>query len=65
MKGKIKKIENKWVVDVPLLIDPYGQIPHPIPLHPDSYDKLNEEGTEIEFELELETVYQYYAKLKK
>ena len=64
MKGKLKKTETGWVIEHKI-IDPYGQIPNPIKLHPDyvKYYLLDEdaEGSDIEFEI----AYEYCAKLIK
>jgi hypothetical protein len=58
MKGTLKNTENGWVVNHSI-IDPYGQIPNPIPLHPSIKDEYLVDGAEVEFE----TAYEYYAKI--
>jgi hypothetical protein len=58
LKGILKNTQNGWVINHDI-IDPYGQIPHPIRLHPSDTENLID-GEEIQFEV----VYEYYGKLK-
>jgi len=57
--GVLKKTEKGWGV-VHREIDPYAQIPNPIPLHPTHYE--DSEG-DVKFEIVLEE--KYYAKIIK
>ena len=57
--GELQKTENGWVV-VHNIIDPYGQIPHPLPLHPDIKIDNDKNGKKVDFEL----VYEYFAKIE-
>ena len=58
LKGFLKNTENGWVVNHSI-IDPYGQVPNPIQLHPSDNENLID-GEEVEFFVG----YEYYAKLK-
>jgi len=58
--GELQKTKNGWVI-AHNIIDPYGQIPHPLPLHPNiQIDDDNKNGEKVNFEV----VYEYYAKIK-
>jgi hypothetical protein len=57
-EGELKNTENGWVIQHSI-IDPYGQIPNPIPLHPSDNENLID-GKEVEFYVG----YEYFAKIK-
>jgi hypothetical protein len=57
-KGVLKNTQKCWVINHNL-IDPYGQIPNPIPLHPSDNENLID-GKEVEFFVG----YEYFGKLK-
>lgn len=57
-KGVLKNTQKGWVINHNI-IDPYGQVPHPIQLHPSDSGNLID-GEEVEFFVG----YEYYAKLK-
>ena len=57
-KGVLKNTEKGWVINHDI-IDPYGQVPNPIPLHPSDTENLID-GNEVEFFVG----YEYFGKLK-
>ena len=58
IEGILKKTEKGWVISHNV-IDPYGQVPNPIPLHPSNNENLID-GKEVEFYVG----YEYFAKIK-
>ena len=55
--GTLKKTEEGWVI-YHKLIDPYGQIPNPIPIEHKGDDLFD--GKEVEFSVD----FKYYAKIE-